>query len=381
MEDLVGFTSDDTTKAVPVADSRLVARMFGKEHGYVLREIRGLLESHKEALREQGLRRYKSVPSESNSKSKSKSKKDKNLVLSTEDDIPEPSVLNRLTAKDKKDKSKKDKSKKDKNVKPSTRPEITEHPELDCRSSSKLSTEEAESNSKSKSKKDKNLECSTAFDIGTKGLTTGLADFKDKNVKPRTRPEIGTKGLTPMKDLYRKSTYTVDLEKGGSRTSPCYLITEEGLTLLVMRFKGKTAFKVQRQFNHAFYVMREDLQQLKQVRAVGKVGRTHLEDSIDTNLKASSFIYTNYSDLINKKVLGMTAKQFKEAHELCKTASIRDYLNEEALKELSYVESKVGFLVEHYKEEGLTDKEVYALIKSMPLERLLPKVKPLKLDG
>jgi len=378
MEDLVGFTSDDTTKAVPVADSRLVAHMFGKEHKTVLRDIRELLETNKEALREQGFSKSKSglaesnsktsklsteeaesnrktskcksAPAESRSKSKGKSKKGKDVILSTECDLPEPSVLNCLTAKDNKDKSKKDK-----NLGYSSVLDITEHTELDCRSSSKSTTGLAESKSKSK-------------------------DKKDKNVKPTTRPEI-TKGLTPMKDLYRKSTYTVDLEGGGSRTSPCYLITEEGLTLLVMRFKGKTAFKVQRQFNHAFYVMREDLQQLKQVRAVGKVGRTHLEDSIDTNLTASSFIYTNYSDLINKKVLGMSSKQFKEAHELCKTASIRDYLNEEALKALSYVETKVGFLVEHYKEEGLTDKEVYALIKSMPVERLLPKVKPLKLDG
>ena len=115
-----------------------------------------------------------------------------------------------------------------------------------------------------------------------------------------------------------------------SKKQPMYNLTRAGFTLVAMGFTGKAAIKFKEDYIKAFDVMEE----LIATRLSSKKGYLAMGEAIKEYLPEKPFTYSNESDMVNRIVLGMSAKQFREAHNLDKCEGVRDHLVEEILVKL-----------------------------------------------
>lgn len=101
-------------------------------------------------------------------------------------------------------------------------------------------------------------------------------------------------------------------------------------------------------------------------RLTGKVLRKGLTDTIKEELNPDNcFVYSNYTDLVYKKIFGKKCKEIKEKKGLGKNDSLRDNLSPEELEEVSKWENKVKSMIETFKLMGLDNKEIYSKIKEL----------------
>lgn len=112
-------------------------------------------------------------------------------------------------------------------------------------------------------------------------------------------------------------------DESGKRNKE-YLMTKDGFALLAMGFTGKKAmeFKVA-------YIAR--FNQMEAFIKSGMALRFDFPAFTDAVMNAHDepkfYHYSNELNLINKLVIGVTAKQFKEAYGLSDVSSIRPYLS------------------------------------------------------
>lgn len=125
-------------------------------------------------------------------------------------------------------------------------------------------------------------------------------------------------GLTSYKD-----------EQGKKR--PCYTMTRDGFTFLVMGYRGKKAAKFKELYIQRFNEMEKTIKSLVEARQDFPL----LTDVIrQAHEEPKPYHYTNEVDMINRLVLGMSAKQYREAHGIPKGESIRPHLTKEQLKQI-----------------------------------------------
>ena len=105
-------------------------------------------------------------------------------------------------------------------------------------------------------------------------------------------------------------------------------ITRDGFSLLVMGFTGHKALQWKIKYIDAFNEMEQYILALN----TAKMEFPELTQAIlEVHETPKHFHFSNEMDLINRIVLGMTARQFKEAHSLGDVKSIRPYLSAEQL--------------------------------------------------
>jgi Rha family phage regulatory protein len=95
------------------------------------------------------------------------------------------------------------------------------------------------------------------------------------------------------------------------KTQPEYVITQEGFLVLTMSYTGEKAFKLKKSIARAFTEMSRVIQE----RDHARLAAPHMTGAIKTIANPAPdewYIYSNYNDMINVAVLGMTAKQYKE---------------------------------------------------------------------
>ena len=125
-------------------------------------------------------------------------------------------------------------------------------------------------------------------------------------------------GLTSYKD-----------EQGKKR--PCYTMTRDGFTFLVMGYRGKKAAKFKELYIQRFNEMEKTIKSLVEARQDFPL----LTETIrQAHEEPKPYHYTNEIDMINRLVLGMSAKQYREAHGIPKGESIRPHLTREQLKQI-----------------------------------------------
>lgn len=130
-------------------------------------------------------------------------------------------------------------------------------------------------------------------------------------------------------------------EQGKPR--PCYQMTRDGFTLLVMGFTGKKAMKFKEAYILRFNEMESRLSQLKADRMEFPM-LTEVIKQIHEEPKP--YHYSNEVDMINRIVLGMSAKQFREANGIPKGESIRPYLTEEQLEQIDKLQRMdIGLMI------------------------------------
>lgn len=128
------------------------------------------------------------------------------------------------------------------------------------------------------------------------------------------------------------------------RSQKAYAMTRDGFVLLVMGFTGKKAMQFKELYIRRFNEMESFIRTLVSARQEFPL----LTDNIKLlHEHPKPYHFSNECDMLNRIVLGMSAKQFKAANNLPKeTKSIRPYLTEEQIRMLDILQKvDVGLLV------------------------------------
>ena len=127
------------------------------------------------------------------------------------------------------------------------------------------------------------------------------------------------------------------IKKGGNKKN-VYLFTEKGYLKLVKSFQDNLSWEIQDKLIDSYFIMKKLFTELDMQRAMLKARTFDVNESIKesgANEKMHGHAYSNYADLLNRIVLGMSAKQYKEKYNLSKSTEIREHLtktNPEMLK-------------------------------------------------
>ena len=145
---------------------------------------------------------------------------------------------------------------------------------------------------------------------------------------------------------FRQSFYV----NGQNKKQPCYVMTRDGFTALVMGFTGARANQFKEAYIRRFNEMEEQIVMLQALREQYRP----LTDAIqDTHDNPQPYDYSNEADLLNRIVTGMTARKYRESHNIARSGSIRPYLSEEQRELMDYLQRvDVGLIysVPNYQE-------------------------------
>lgn len=147
-----------------------------------------------------------------------------------------------------------------------------------------------------------------------------------------------------------------------------YLLTRDGFTLLAMGFTGKKAIL----FKIAYINRFNEMEQFILNRSIARLEYPALTDAIKMMHEEPKFYhYSNEADLINRIVLGMSAREFRQIHGLAKGETIRNCLTHQQLEAIQALQrADVGFVVaiSDFKQRKEVLKAYYERIN----KKLLP---------
>lgn len=127
------------------------------------------------------------------------------------------------------------------------------------------------------------------------------------------------------------------------KKQPCYDMTRDGFVFLVMGYRGKKAARFKEVYIRRFNEMESFIRTLVDARIQFPL----LTDNIKLlHENPRPYHFSNECDMLNRLVLGMTAKQFRETNQLGDVKSIRPYLSPEQINMLDILQKvDIGLLV------------------------------------
>lgn len=138
---------------------------------------------------------------------------------------------------------------------------------------------------------------------------------------------------------FQPSTYKDDRGK----KQPCYYMTRDGFVFLAMGYRGKKAARFKELYIRRFNEMEGFIHTLVVTRKEFPLLTENIK-LIHDNPKPYHF--SNECDMLNRIVLGMSAKQFRLANGIEKSKSIRPYLSNEQIQLMETLQKvDVGLLV------------------------------------
>ena len=127
------------------------------------------------------------------------------------------------------------------------------------------------------------------------------------------------------------------------KKQPAYCMTRDGFVFLAMGYRGKKAAEFKELYIRRFNEMESFIKTLVSARQEFPLLTANIK-LLHENPKPYHF--SNECDMLNRIVVGMTAKQFRTASGLEKGTSIRPYLSEEQIAMLDILQKvDVGLLV------------------------------------
>lgn len=133
-----------------------------------------------------------------------------------------------------------------------------------------------------------------------------------------------------------KRNFVESTYKDRGKKYPEYLLTRDGFTLLAMGFTGKDAIK----FKLAYINRFNEMEHFIQSRNLARLEYPKLTDAIKAAHDEPKFYhYSSEADMINRIVLGMSAKQFRQAHGMDKGESIRPHLTYQQAEAIQKLQS------------------------------------------
>ena len=148
-----------------------------------------------------------------------------------------------------------------------------------------------------------------------------------------------------LSEEFIKNNFTTDTYKDSTgRKLPCCQMTRDGFTMLVMGYSGAKAMHFKELYIKRFNEMERFIKTLMLTRKEFPLLTEQIR-FIHKNPKP--YHYSNECDMINRIVIGMTAKKFRELNNIPKGESIRPYLTEEQLNTLEKLQIiDVGLMVD-----------------------------------
>lgn len=128
-----------------------------------------------------------------------------------------------------------------------------------------------------------------------------------------------------------------------NKKQPCYFLTRDGFTMLVMGYTGQKAMQFKELYIKRFNEMEKVIKSLVAARQEFPL----LTDNIKLlHESPKPYHFSNECDMLNRIVIGMTAKQFRIANGIDKGKSIRPYLSKKQIEMLEILQKvDVGLLV------------------------------------
>lgn len=124
---------------------------------------------------------------------------------------------------------------------------------------------------------------------------------------------------------------------------PCYNMTRDGFTFLVMGYRGKKAAQYKEAYIKRFNEMEAFIKYLLEARAEFPLLTANIQ-LIKENPKPYHF--SNECNMLNRIVLGKTAKEVREEHGLKTGTSIRPYLTKEQIEAIDLLQRvDIGLLI------------------------------------
>lgn len=138
---------------------------------------------------------------------------------------------------------------------------------------------------------------------------------------------------------FEPSTYKDDRGK----KQPCYYMTRDGFVFLAMGYRGKKAAKFKELYIRRFNEMERFIRTLVLTRKEFPLLTENIKLLHD---HPKPYHFSNECDMINRIVIGMSAKQFRQANSIEKGKSIRPYLSDAQIQMMETLQKvDVGLLV------------------------------------
>ena len=172
-----------------------------------------------------------------------------------------------------------------------------------------------------------------------------VAELFEKNHKEVLRDiRKITDPLSGLSEEFRQRNFAPSSYRNQqNKKQPCYYLTRDGFTMLVMGYTGQKAMQFKELYIKRFNEMESMIKSLVMARQEFPL----LTDNIKLlHESPKPYHFSNECDMLNRIVIGMTAKQFKIANGIDKGKSIRPYLSEKQIQMLEILQKvDVGLLV------------------------------------
>ncbi|MEK5142598.1 Rha family transcriptional regulator [Paenibacillus sp. FSL M7-0134] len=124
---------------------------------------------------------------------------------------------------------------------------------------------------------------------------------------------------------------------------PKILMNKDGFIFLVMGYRGKKAARFKEEYIRRFNLMDDFIKSLQTARLEFPAFTNAISDSHEL---PKSYHFTNEIDMINRIVLGVSAKQVREEKGIKAGESIRPYLSAEQIKSIETLQRvDIGLII------------------------------------
>lgn len=172
-----------------------------------------------------------------------------------------------------------------------------------------------------------------------------VAEYFEKNHKEVLRDirNIAAPNSGLSKEFAERNFALGSYKDKQNQKRPCYYLTRDGFTILVMGYTGKKALRFKELYIKRFNEMEELIKSLVKARTEFPL----LTENIKLlHEKPKPYHFSNECDMINRIVLGKSAKQFRLENNLEKGTSIRPYLTEVQINLIEKLQKiDIGLLV------------------------------------
>lgn len=137
--------------------------------------------------------------------------------------------------------------------------------------------------------------------------------------------------------------------RGGMQSVKVYRLNEQQATLLLTFLRNTSVVvKFKKELVRQFYKMREELLNVKNIKAERKPLRTSMTDAIKAlpDSPHKQFKYGQYTDLAYTAALGKTARQLRRERGADKDATASDYMTSGELAAVARMENRISVLLE-----------------------------------
>lgn len=172
-----------------------------------------------------------------------------------------------------------------------------------------------------------------------------VAEFFEKNHKEVLRDirNIAAPNSGLSKEFAERNFALGSYKDKQNQKRPCYYLTRDGFTILVMGYTGKKALRFKELYIRRFNEMEELIKSLVKARTEFPL----LTENIKLlHEKPKPYHFSNECDMINRIILGKSAKQFRLENNLEKGTSIRPFLTEVQINLIEKLQKvDIGLLV------------------------------------